>query len=118
MRAVPRAGSRVPAQPRFCRFRLFAMRTLQSIYAWVGIVLLILLALPTVAIVRLFDRDPGRYTTGRVFRTLGDWITRVNPRWRVQISGNLPEDPRRPFVVVSNHQSNADIPAISRLPWR
>ena len=61
--------------------------------------------------------DPGRYTTGRVFRTLGDWITRVNPRWRVRISGNLPKDPRRPFVVVSNHQSNADIPAISRLPW-
>ena len=108
--------------PRSCTaplpvYPLFAMRALQSIYAWVGIVLLILLALPTVAMVRLFDRSEGLYTTGRVFRTLGDWITRVNPRWNVAISGRLPDNPRRPFVVVSNHQSNADIPAISRLPW-
>ena len=93
------------------------MRALQSIYAWVGIVILILLALPTVAVVRLFDRSEGLYTTGRVFRILGDWITRVNPRWNVAISGRLPDNPRRPFVVVSNHQSSADIPAISRLPW-
>jgi 1-acyl-sn-glycerol-3-phosphate acyltransferase len=29
----------------------------------------------------------------------------------------MPEDPRRPFVVVSNHESFADILLISHLPW-
>ena len=33
------------------------------------------------------------------------------------MTGDLPADPRHPYVVVSNHQSNADIPLISRLPW-
>lgn len=93
------------------------MRSLQSALAWVGIILLILLMVPTVALVRLFDRGKGLYATGRTFRTMGGWITRVNPRWRVAITGDLPRDPRNPYVVVANHQSMADIPAISRLPW-
>jgi len=44
-------------------------------------------------------------------------MTRANPTWRVHISGPLIADPRRPYVVVSNHQSFADIPIISNLPW-
>ncbi|HIG73831.1 MAG TPA: 1-acyl-sn-glycerol-3-phosphate acyltransferase [Bacteroidetes bacterium] len=93
------------------------MRALQSIYAWTGIVLIILLMLPTMAIVRLFDRSQGRYITGRVFRAMGSWMTRVNPVWKIERTGTLPENPRHPYVVVCNHQSNADIPVISRLPW-
>ena len=41
----------------------------------------------------------------------------MNPAWRVERSGRIPADPRRPYVVVANHQSNADIPLISTLPW-
>ncbi len=93
------------------------MRSLQSALAWVGIVLLVFLMVPTVALVRLFDRSDGRYATGRTFRAMGGWITRVNPRWRVRISGDLPRDPRHPYIAVANHQSMADIPSISRLPW-
>jgi 1-acyl-sn-glycerol-3-phosphate acyltransferase len=37
--------------------------------------------------------------------------------WDIQVTGDLPADPRRPYVVVCNHQSLADIPVISRLPW-
>ena len=69
------------------------------------------------AVVRLFDRDPARYATGRAFRWFGGTITRVNPAWDIQITGDFPADPRRPFVAISNHQSNADIPLVSRLPW-
>ena len=29
----------------------------------------------------------------------------------------MPADPRRPYVVVSNHESFADILLISHLPW-
>jgi 1-acyl-sn-glycerol-3-phosphate acyltransferase len=44
-------------------------------------------------------------------------MIKVNPVWKVQISGETIQDPRRPYVVVSNHQSIADIPVIAKLPW-
>jgi 1-acyl-sn-glycerol-3-phosphate acyltransferase len=93
------------------------MRALLSIYAWIGIALLIVIMLPTMALVWLFDRTPGRRITGRTFRVMGSWMTRINPMWQITRSGSLPENLRGPYVVVANHQSNADIPVISRLPW-
>ena len=91
--------------------------TLRSLWTWVAISVLIMLWLPLLAVIRVFDRDPARYHTGRWFRRLGAAMTRVNPLWHVEVSGERIPDPRRPFVVVSNHQSLADIPVISRLPW-
>jgi len=41
----------------------------------------------------------------------------VNPAWKVSISGNYPASMRNPYIVVCNHQSLADIPILSRLPW-
>jgi 1-acyl-sn-glycerol-3-phosphate acyltransferase len=100
------------------------MKALSSALTWAAIVTIVLLALPTVALVRLFDRDPARYRAGRVFRVMGSWAARINPAWRVTITGTPPADlahpvrgTRRPYVVVSNHQSNADIPLVSMLPW-
>lgn len=69
------------------------------------------------ALRRLFDRDPVLYQTGYLFRRLGKALTWANPSWRLHISGETIENPRRPYVVVSNHQSLADIPLISNLPW-
>ena len=66
---------------------------------------------------RLFDRDPVRYRTGYLFRRLDKALTWANSSWRLHISGETVENPRRPYVVVSNHQSLADIPLISNLPW-
>ena len=91
--------------------------TLRSLFTWVAIALIVITALPTMALVRLFDRDPAHYRTGRLFRWFGGLVTYLNPAWQLTISGNLPADPRAPFVVVSNHQSFGDIPTISRLPW-
>ena len=91
--------------------------TLRSLWVWFAVVTLILFWLPLLGIIRLFDRDPVRYRTGRWFRRLGVAMTRVNPAWRVYLSGEQITDPRRPYVVVSNHQSLADIPIISHLPW-
>lgn len=90
---------------------------LRSLWAWFAVTLLIVFWLPLLAIIRLFDRDPALYRTGYWFRRLGRLMTKVNPAWRVRISGYHVEDPRRPYVVVSNHQSLADIPVISCLPW-
>jgi 1-acyl-sn-glycerol-3-phosphate acyltransferase len=49
---------------------------------------------------------------------MGGWLTKVNPLWSVKVTGaEIVTNPRNPYVVVSNHQSMADIPCISRLPW-
>ncbi|NNF58613.1 MAG: 1-acyl-sn-glycerol-3-phosphate acyltransferase [Rhodothermaceae bacterium] len=93
------------------------MKAIQSALIWAAEVGLILLWLPLLAVVRLFDRDPAHYTTGRLFRLLGNAMTRVNPLWNVHVEGDFPADPRHPYVVVANHQSSADIPVICRLPW-
>ena len=91
--------------------------TIRSAWAWGSIGALVLGGLPVVALTRVFDRDPARYRTGRMFRRIGAAMTRVNPAWRVHVEGTFPDDPRRPYVVVCNHQSQADIPVVSRLPW-
>jgi len=94
-----------------------AFTVLRSIAVWTKTLLLVLVwPLPMLA-VRLFDRDPVRYRTGLCFRRLGRAITLANPAWHLTVTGNTSIDPRRPYVVVSNHQSMADIPLISTLPW-
>ncbi len=93
------------------------MSAIRSIWIWFATILLILLWLPLLATIRLFDRDPVHYRTGRWFRRLGVAMTKANPAWRLHISGERISDPRRPYIVVSNHQSHADIPLISHLPW-
>lgn len=93
------------------------MTFLRSIWVWGAVSALILLWLPLLAVLRLFDRDPAHYTTGRWFRMLGAAMTRVNPLWKISIHGLAGHLGRRSVVVVSNHQSFADIPVLSRLPW-
>ncbi len=90
---------------------------LQSIWTWGAILVLMVLWVPLLALLRVFDRDPAHYRTGRWFRRLGMAMTKVNPAWHIEISGETIENPRYPYVVVSNHQSSADIPIISCLPW-
>lgn len=90
---------------------------IRSVWTWGISALLILLWVPVMGISYVFDRDPVRYRTGYLMRKLGHLMTIVNPMWKIEIGGTLPQNPRHPYVVVSNHQSNADIPVISRLPW-
>jgi 1-acyl-sn-glycerol-3-phosphate acyltransferase len=90
---------------------------LRSAWVWFAVTLLVLIWLPLLALIRVFDRDPVHYTTGRWFRRLGVAMTKVNPLWQLHVTGfSVPRD-RVPFVVVSNHQSFADIPLISHVPW-
>jgi 1-acyl-sn-glycerol-3-phosphate acyltransferase len=87
---------------------------LRSAWIWTASAILILFWTPLLGVVRLFDREPRRLRTGRWFRRLGRVLAGVNP-WRIHISGceNLHSD--QVYVVVSNHQSLADIPVISHL---
>jgi 1-acyl-sn-glycerol-3-phosphate acyltransferase len=90
---------------------------LRSLWAWFAVGMLVVLWLPLLMIIRLFDRDPVHYTTGRWFRRLGVAMTKANPAWQLKLSGHRVANPRHPYVVVSNHQSMADIPLISHVPW-
>ena len=73
--------------------------------------------LPLLFIIKTFDRNPTRYITGRWFRKLGKAITFVNPAWKIKVEGFTEIDDRKPYVMVCNHLSNADIPVISNLAW-
>ena len=93
------------------------MHAVRSALIWAAEITLILLWLPLMAVSRLFDRAPF-YRTGYLFRRLGWLMTKVNPGWQIQVDRTgFPPNPRAPYVVVSNHQSNADIPVVSNLPW-
>ena len=91
-------------------------KILISALVWLVFLVLLLLWLPLTAIVRLLDRDPAHYTTGRIFRWLGKPIAYLGPSWRVRLQGFHIDNPRRPYVVVANHQSILDIPMLALIP--
>ncbi len=94
-------------------------RSLMSIWTWAVLVICILIFLPIMFLTRLATAafDPGRYAVGRMFRSIGIVTARLNPLWHFRHTGVVITDPRRPYVVVSNHESFADILLISHLPW-
>lgn len=94
------------------------VRTVLSVWAWAVLVVVILLWFPLVALVRLVTLpvDRGAYAAGYLFRKLTVVHQRLNPLWNFQVQGDTPSDPRRPYVVVANHESFVDILLISHLP--
>jgi 1-acyl-sn-glycerol-3-phosphate acyltransferase len=90
------------------------IRVLRSAWIWAATASLVLLWVPLLGVIRLFDVDPRHLRTGRWFRMLGRAMARVNP-WRIYVSGREHEKAGQVYVVVSNHQSFADIPVISHL---
>jgi len=90
------------------------IRLVRSIWIWIASAALVLLWAPLLAMVRLFDRGPRRLRTGRWFRRLGRVLAKVNP-WRIQVFGQENLNRNQVYVIVSNHQSMADIPVIAHL---
>ncbi|MDQ2670239.1 MAG: 1-acyl-sn-glycerol-3-phosphate acyltransferase [Gemmatimonadota bacterium] len=93
--------------------------TLASIWTWLVLIVTVIVWLPLVALLFVvtapFDRS--RYLVGRFFRRIASVIAVINPLWHFRVSGERVSDPRRPYVVVSNHESFTDIFLISLLPW-
>jgi 1-acyl-sn-glycerol-3-phosphate acyltransferase len=89
-------------------------RFLRSAWIWTATSILILLWVPLLGAIRLFEVAPPHLRTGRWFRRLGRAIAAVNP-WRIHISGGENLNPHQVYVIVSNHQSMADIPVLSHL---
>ena len=94
------------------------MRRLLSWWSWTETVLVVLIGTPIVAVIYAFTApfDPGRYAAGRAFRLVGVTAARLTGLWKFRTRGSL-ADPRRPYVVVANHESYADIFLISCFPW-
>lgn len=94
------------------------VRTVLSIWSWLVLGVVVIVWFPMVAIVRVvtapFDR--GAYAAGYLFRKLTVVHQRLTPLWRFRVVGEVPPDPRRPYVVVANHESFVDILLISHLP--
>jgi 1-acyl-sn-glycerol-3-phosphate acyltransferase len=93
-------------------------RTVLSIWSWFALGVIVIVWTPMVALVRLatlpFDR--GAYAAGYLFSKLTVVHQTLTPLWKFRTSGTLPDDMRRPYVVVSNHESFVDILLISHLP--
>ena len=88
-----------------------------ALWAAYGVLVIVWTPLMAVAFVLTVPFDPGRYFVGRMFRIAAVIAAKMNPLWRFRTSGVRIDDPRRPWVVVSNHESYADIFLISHLPW-
>jgi 1-acyl-sn-glycerol-3-phosphate acyltransferase len=92
--------------------------SLVSLWTWLVLIVCVLLWLPLMLAVRLATlADAGRYQVGYLFRQIGVITARFTPYWKFSYRGTMPADPRRPYVVVSNHESFTDILLISHLPW-
>lgn len=94
-------------------------RTLASFWTWtvLGTTLVLWVPLLAVLVLLLWPFDRNRYWAGRFFRQAAVIAVKSNPLWRFRWAGTPPTDPRNPYVVVSNHESFADILLLSLLPW-
>ena len=108
-----------PAASRHRLINLGAVRTVLSLWAWFVLGVVVIVWTPLVALVWLVTLpfDKGHYAAGYLFRKLTVAHQVLNPLWTFRTTGTNIADPRRPYVVVANHQSFVDILLISHLPW-
>lgn len=63
-------------------------------------------------------KDPTQRVPGQWMRRFGRTTARLSSMWRFAIEGTPPADiHERPYVVVANHESQADPFLLSFLPW-
>jgi len=74
---------------------------------------------PLIGVARLRSRsDPTFRLPGRWLRNFGKVTSALTPLWHFSVKGEPPGDiGTRAYVVVSNHESNADPFLLSWLPW-
>jgi 1-acyl-sn-glycerol-3-phosphate acyltransferase len=90
-----------------------------SLLFWASCVLLVILWTPLIALYRLatLRSDPDRYRVGYLFHRIAVVAARLNPFWEFRVIDDVHPDPRRPYVFVANHQSNADAFLVATVPW-
>lgn len=90
-----------------------------SIYVWAATALLLTLLQPVLALVWLVTKpfDRGQRLVGRLFRSSGRATVLLNPYWDFHLERGTHTPFHEPSVVVSNHESEADIFLSCLLPW-
>lgn len=93
--------------------------SLLSGYVYAEFVGCALAFLPIMRAVHLTDRDPAQRRSGQWMRRFGRTASRLNPAWDFSVETELaPKDiATRAYVVVSNHESQADPFLLCFLPW-
>jgi 1-acyl-sn-glycerol-3-phosphate acyltransferase len=95
------------------------INTLASIWTW-GVLALVLTAFfPVIVLWRVigWPVDRWNYAGGLLFRGVARVVHLLTPRWRFELRGTFPRNPRLPYVMVANHESFVDILLLSQLPW-
>lgn len=92
-------------------------RSVLSVWAWLTLGIIVIIWTPLVFLVWVTTSpfDKGRYATGYTFRRLCVVHQVLNPLWTFHTGGQLPENKRNPYVMVSNHESFVDMLLISHL---
>lgn len=85
-------------------------------YLFLVLLCTVFMILSAVALVVCAPFDRGRRTVHELSRVLVRIFFAVPPRWRQRIEGLEHVDRRRPYVIVLNHNTVVDIPALYYLP--
>ncbi len=80
---------------------------LRVFFVWTAVGLLTFIAFLGIAISRLFDRK-DRFTY-RLANLWGQLIVKINPQWKIKITGTHHIKKDKGYVIVANHASLADI---------
>ncbi|HEU4533769.1 MAG TPA: lysophospholipid acyltransferase family protein [Polyangiaceae bacterium] len=90
-----------------------------GLYTYAEFGALALAFLPPMALAwRQHRGDSTQRVPGRWMRRFGRTAARLTPLWSFRVEGEAPPDiNERPYVVVANHESNADPFLLSFLPW-
>ncbi len=90
-----------------------------GLYTYLEFGLCVAAFLPIMAVSQVRHRgDPTQRLPGRWMRRLGKTSSALSPLWKFTVEGEPPPDiDHKPYVVVANHESQADPFLLSWLPW-
>ena len=90
-----------------------------GLYTYVEFGLVVSAFIPVMAVSSVRHRgDPTQRAPGRWLRRLGKTAGLLTPLWKFAVEGERPADiDHRAYVVVANHESQADPFLLSWLPW-
>lgn len=92
---------------------------IEGLYTYAEFGVCLVAFLPVMALSSYRHRgDPTQRAPGRWMRRLGRTTSRLTPLWKFEIEGERPADiDHKPYVVVANHESQADPFLLSFLPF-
>jgi 1-acyl-sn-glycerol-3-phosphate acyltransferase len=91
----------------------------EGLYTYAEFGVCLVAFLPVIAASSMRHRgDPTQRAPRRWMRRLGRTTSRLTPLWRFEIEGTAPADiDHKPYVVIANHESQADPFLLSWLPF-